>query len=622
MTAAADASTYRRDFPLADTASRHDKLPDWRNDVFVGVAPYRRRFKNLAAQADTLRPLWRDLRDYMAPQCGRWLDGTLGTGVWQPEKTFTPYDSSKIINGELQHIINTCVSGLKYSFTSAQKPWFLFSTLDKELAYNNVVRSWLDATRDTERDVLAGSNFYDAMNRIYYETCTFGPGVGIIDPDPVRKINVVPLTIGEYVLAEDHTSRIDTCYTRMEMTAEQLRQKFGDDNDGYSQEVKDALKDPDRMDERFGVIRAMQPIGAFGRPPFRVQADWKFESVYFLESSDDRGERAGAEKNVLRWEWHRTMPFVAVRWAQTSKHPYGVSPGMECLPDQIMLQGMESDYADAVEFEMKPPLVADAETAKDIKRHGRLTPGSVLVANGTGQNQGARPAYQVHPNYAEYRMHREVILDRIRKAFHYHRWVAMEQNERQMTATEVDARINEKLAQLAPIVESHHSELFNPALERIYFICLHDLGLILPPPPIMSGREFRIEYEGDYSKSIKQIEISRTKQFTFEIIQTAGSLAQISPQDAQAVIRNVDFAAGVRFIGRQYDIDPDIIRDESEVDRIAQAEAAQAKAMQERQDMAGMVDAAQKLGNTPYGQGNALDAIMPAGAEGGGNAPI
>lgn len=613
MTAA--ATTYRRDFALADAASRHDALPDWRNEVFAGVLPYRRRFKAMAEQADGLRPKWRDLRDYMAPQCGRWLDATLGSGTLLYERDFRPYDDSRIVNGEIRHIINTCVSGLKYSFTSVQKPWFLFSTLDRELAGNALVHAWLDGTRDTIRDVLAGSNFYDATNRLYLETSVFGVGVGIIDPDPKRKINVLPLTIGEYVLAEDVAGRIDTCYVRMEMTARQLRDKFGADNKGFSREVMDCIEDPARLDERFGVIRAMQPIGTFGEPPVPVRDEWRFESVYFLEAAD--GERDdGEERKVLRWEWHRTMPFIAVRWQQAGTHPYGVSPGMESLPDQKMLQEMESNYADAVEREINPAVVADAETAKDIRRNGRLSPGSVLVETGSGGQggRGVRAAYQVNPNFGEYRMQREVLTNRIRNAFHYSRWVAMEQNERAMTATEVDARINEKLAQLAPIVESHHSELFDPALERVYFICLHDLGLIPPPPDVMTGREFRIEYEGDYSKSIKQIEISRTRQFTIDVIQTAGSLIKLSPADATAVLRNIDFSEGARFIGRQYDVDPGIIRDEAEVERMAMAEAQQARQAQELQAAAGAVDAAQKLGNTPMGQGSALDAVM--GGEG------
>ncbi len=612
MTAA--ATTYRRDFTLADAASRHDRLPDWRNGVFVGVSPYRRRFKAMAQQADGLRPKWRDLRDYMAPQCGRWLDGSLASGVLVYDKDFQPCDDSRIVNGEIRHIINTCVSGLKYSFTSIQKPWFLFSSLDRELADNALVRAWLDGTRDTVRDVLAGSNFYDATNRIYLESSVFGVGVGIIDPDPKRKINVLPLTVGEYVLAEDAAGRVDTCYVRLEMTAMQLRDKFGPDNEGFSQDVRDCIDDPARLDERFGIIRAMQPVGTFGPPPFRVQEEWRYESAYFLESADS-DSADGEEKKVLRWEWHRTMPFIAVRWQHAGNHPYGVSPGWESLPDQKMLQEMESNYADAVEREINPAVVADAETAKDIRRNGRLSPGSVLVETGTGnQGRGVRAAYQVNPNFAEYRVNREVLINRIKNAFHYARWVAMEQNERQMTAYEVDARLNEKLAQLAPIVESHHSEMFDPGLERVYFICLHDLGLIMPPPDIMTGREFRIEYEGDYSKSIKQIEISRTRQFTMEIIQTAGGLANLSPGDASAVLRNVDFSKGVRFVGHQYDIDPGIIRDEAEVEQIAQAEAQQAQQAQQLQAVAGTVDAAQKLGNTPVGEGTALNAIM--GGEG------
>lgn len=617
MTAA--ATTYRRDFELADAASRHDKLPDWRNEVFAGVLPYRQRFKAMAEQADGLRPKWRELRDYMAPQCGRWLDATLGGGALLYERDFQPYDDSRIVNGEIRHIVNTCVSGLKYSFTSVQKPWFLFSSLDRDLADNALVRAWLDGTRDTIRDVLAGSNFYDATNRIYLETCVFGPGVGIIDPDPKRKLNVIPLTVGEYVLAEDAAGRIDTCYVRMEMTARQIRDKFGADNKGLSRAVLDCLEEPARLDERFGVIRAMQPIGTFGRPPVPIRDEWRYESAYFLEAAD--GERDDAEeKKVLRWEWHRTMPFIAVRWQRACNHPYGVSPGMESLPDQKMLQEMESNYADAVEREINPAIVADQETAKDIRRNGRLSPGSVLVEQAAGgQNgRGVRAAYQVNPNFSEYRMHREVLINRIRNAFHYSRWVAMEQNERAMTATEVDARINEKLAQLAPIVESHHSELFDPALERAYFICLHDLQLILPPPEIMTGREFRIEYEGDYSKSIKQIEINRTRQFIADAVQTAGGVANLSPGDATAALRNIDFAEGVRFIGRQYDVDPGIMRPEDEVERMAAEEARQVQQAQELQAAAGAVDAAQKLGATPMGQGSALDAVM--GGEGAADA--
>ncbi len=122
----------RRNFTLLDTESRSEKLPDWRNAVYVGVKPYRQRLAQLDRIAQGLRPQWQILRDFFAPHRGRQLEsGFTGDGQYRIHYKNNPKDN--ILNGSIHTILKTCVAGLEYSFTSPQNPWFSFADSRPEL---------------------------------------------------------------------------------------------------------------------------------------------------------------------------------------------------------------------------------------------------------------------------------------------------------------------------------------------------------------------------------------------------------------------------------------------------------------------------------------------------------
>ena len=66
-------------------------------------------------------------------------------------------------------------------------------------------------------------------------------------------------------------------------------------------------------------------------------------------------------------------------------------------------------------------------------------------------------------------------------------------NDRNMTATEVAQRHEDKLAILGPVIENQNSEFLSPLIDRVYDIAEFK-GLIPPPPEELEGQEIRIEY--------------------------------------------------------------------------------------------------------------------------------
>ncbi|MCC8180609.1 MAG: head-tail connector protein [Planctomycetes bacterium] len=523
---------------------------------------YRKRWQQLDRLADDWKPLWREVNEYVLPWSGRFLHSSR--------------DAREIRRGQNVHnsvtynAIQTAAAGLHGGLTSPSRPWFEITHPDEDMMEITGVREWVHLVQNAQRQVLAQSNFYAAVQDLYYEALAYGQGVTLVEKDADGGVvRFRTLTCGEYRLGNGPDLRINTVYRRLTMTAPQMREAFG--RERLPEAAARALAD-NRVDQRFRLVQAIQPWNFLegGR-----SGAGRYESVYFMEE--------GSGDQVLAKRAYRTRPFVAVRWGSIGDDVYGYSPGQMALADIRQLQTQERAYVNAVNWIADPAwLVSDS--LKDRLARGEIRPGAIVGANPQEAQHLFRPLMKPVFDFANIRLKIQDVEERIRQTFYNPLFLMVQAREGRMTATEVMQLVEEKAAVLGPVLERFQSELFDPVLERVFDIMDRDFAMIPPPPREIAGEGLKIEYISMLAQAQKQAGLSGMTHF----LAVAGEIAARFPESALKI--NPDEAIDqLAFIDN---VPPKVVRSDDEVSRLRKEAAVRDTAraeMEEADQAAGIV---------------------------------
>ena len=547
----------------------------------IDAAPYRKRWHELDRLAERWKPLWREVNEYVLPWSGRFL--------------YSDRDRQEVRRGQNVHnsvtynAIQTAASGLHGGLTSPSRPWFELAHPDEQLMENARVKMWIHQVQNSQRLMLAKSNFYSAVQDLYYEALAYGQGVTLMERDLGGGcVRFRTLTCGEYRLANGADLRIDSVYRRLMLTAAQMRTVFKDSR--LPKKVEEALGRGDR-DRVFYLIQAIQPWGFFDNSS---SDRWKFESVYFLEDG-------GREEAVITRRGYSTRPFVAVRWGQIGDEVYGHSPGQMALADIRQLQTQERAYVNAVNWIADPAwLVSDS--LKDHLARGEIRPGAIIGASPQDAQHLFRPLLRPLFDFANIRLKIQDVEERIRMAFYNPLFLMVQSRQGQMTATEVMQLVDEKASVLGPVLERFQAELFDPVLARLFDIMAGELAMMPAAPPEMVNQALKVEYVSLLAQAQKQAGLTGMTHFlavSGEIIRNfPEAAAKINPEEA------IDQMAVI------YNAPAPVVRSDDEVAGIREKAAAQQVQEAQLATIERGADIAKTLGATSMGNGNALDALV------------
>lgn len=544
---------------------------------------YRRRLVELDEEFDSegYKSHMKELADYFLPRRGRYLvsdQGKIQDGVKKHQK---------IINGSSSDAIRILAAGMQGGLTSPSRPWFRLNTSDPDMTEYGPAKWWLSLVRDLMLERLQRSNFYPSTHYLYSEVPVFSTGCMMIEEDFKTVIRCRPFTIGEYRIGVNDQYRVDTLYTRAAFTVKQLVEKFGIEN------VSDAVKnlwEKGTYQRTFEVVRAIQP-NALRTAGTMTARGKKLESVYY--------EVAGDQDKVLRRAGYDSIPFVAPRWEVAGVSTYGNDcPGMTALGDCKMLQKMEEKKLKKIDKHTDPPM--NAPSAMKGKG-GTIISGGVNYIDVSQGQQSFTPVYQTDANIGDIATEIDRVERRIRSMFFNDLFLAVLNEEKKMTATEVAKRYEEKMVVLGPVIEQLQSEMLDVLLDRTYQI-MWNFGLIPSPPPEMAGMPLKIEYIGLLSQAQKMVGTASIEQ----VATFVGGIAAINPEavdkfDADQAIDVYSDAVGVA---------PMIIRSDDKVAQIRAARAKQQQMAQSAQLAQVGAKAAKDLGDAKVGQSSALEALM------------
>lgn len=547
------------------------------------VGKLRSRHKALLTERSEWLTDWRTLAEHFLPRRFRALDES-------SVNTNKPGLTDTLVNNESVRAMRVLAAGMQGGMTSPARPWFRLGVPEPEIEQASTVKEWLADVQRILLNVMARSNFYDAIHQVYAELGTFGTTCVFALEDDDTVVRYRTLTTGEYCLISGAEGRIKGVFRMIDMTAEQMVEKFG--QGAVSPAVLTAFKDHGTKDTWFQVVHVVLPNPKRAPKNLLNGQSKSFESFYYEYAKDSET----ASPHMLEYGGYESQPFAGPRWDVIGSDIYGRGPGMDALNDVKMLQSMSSTLLKAMHKQADPPVVAPTDFW-DIN----TVPGGINYID-TNKSEQLRPLYQVKADVAGAAALIQQTKDDIREGLYNDLFKMLAISDRgNMTATEVKQRIEEKLIMLGPVIERLHAELLDVLIDRTFDICLRR-GLLPPPPEELQGRELKVEYISLLAQAQKMIGTSAIDQFMAMV----GTYAEIFPEMAD--IPDIDE------VGNQYSemlgVDPKLIRGQDDRDERRDAREA---AMAAQAEMEKATQGAQAIRDI----GGAVPDSMIEGALGG-----
>ena len=174
-------------------------------------------------------------------------------------------------------------------------------------------------------------------------------------------------------------------------------------------------------------------------------------------------------------------------------------------------------------------------------------------------------------------------------------------DNKNMTATQVNAINNEQMMMIGPVYERLDHELLDPFIGRTFGI-MDRMGLIPPVPEELAGQELEIEYISMLAQAQQMVGLGGIDRLTTY----AGEIAQLNPD----VLDKFDADEAVDQYARMLGVPAAIVRSDETVAEMRHRRAEQQAQMQQ------MAAAAQMAQTANQGAGAVRQAAQAA--EGGG----
>lgn len=556
-----------------------------------------KRWKKLEDDRSSWRTQWQEISDYLLPRRGRYLI--------ESQNTKGRKRNTNIIDNTGGQSLRVLSAGMMSGLTSPARPWFRLKAAHADVMQGEGVKAYLGEVETKMRAVLASSNFYNSISSVYSELGAFGTSVLYRRRHPDTLVNYRTLTAGEYAIAENDYNQVDTMAREFTMTVSQIVEQFvwnplteDFEWEKASKQVK-LLWQQKSYDQLISVIHMIQPRRNNERDLSRMDGVNRPYADLYMEKGSD-------EDTLLREDGFDRKPFFAVRWDVLGGDVYGVSPGMEHLGDIKQLQHEQRRKAQAIDKMVNPPMTAP----NSLKgKPTTVLPGGTTYVDPLNGGAGFAPAYQVTPRISELLQDIQEVQARISRGFYADLFAMMISSDRRnITATEVAERHEEKLVQLGPVLQRLNSEFLDPIIGDLYLILLED-GQLPEIPEALEGVDLNITYVGLLAQA-QEAAAAATMERTLAF---AGNLIGV----AEDIMDNFDTDESVREYAEILGNSPKVLREVGERDKIRANRAAAAQQAQQMEQaqmaaaaMGDAAGAAKTLSETDSTSPNALTTLL------------
>jgi len=524
--------------------------------------------------------LWRELADYYLPKRYVWLQSAREQRVRSAKN---PY----ILDSTGTFAARTLAGGMMNGITSPSRPWFKLRIpgYDDD---GGPVSLWCDEVARRMMWVMGESNFYNSMAVLYLDLVVFGSAASLIYEDDETDIRCYNPALGEFYFGQSSRLAVDTFAREYQQTAKQLCQMFGEENLCETTRLKYKKGGADAL-ALIDVTHLIEPnLGESAVPK-----KFAYRETYWETSAP-----AGV---VLVQRGFNELPGIFPRWECTANDSYGSSPGMDALGDVIQLQQETKRKAQGLDKMINPPIIADIQLQH---RPTALMPSGITYVAGQN-NIGAKPLYQIPAPINDMTNDIRDVQGRIKETFFNGLFDMISQLETVRSATEIDARREEKLVLLGSVLERFENEALDPAIDRIYNIMARR-KLLPPVPEGLPAAGIEVQYVSILSVAQRAVAAAPMERW----LQLVGSVAGLYP----GALDIPNFDELIRNYGNDIGVETRNMNPREVVEAQREAKAQQAQQEQLAAVTPVIADSAKTLSETDTGGGsNALQQLLAAG---------
>jgi len=542
----------------------------------------RQRYQTLWGIRKTVEQDWDLIEKFIAPlRGGKFFQDQTSEHEIDWRRGRDVFDSTAILAA------NTLASSVHGALTSPSTRWFSLRFRDDNLNIEDKATEWLQACGERIWYALQDSDFNLEVNEAYQDLVCFGTTCIIEEAESEvewKGIDFSTLPIREIYFEQDHKGQVLNFYRRLQWTALQIVEKFGEDK--VTDSIKERAKQPGQADAKITVIYAIYPRKGkqdVDTTKLLTPKQRPYESRYILEESAEQiGETGG----------YYEMPAYLPRWQKTSGSMWGFGAGTIAISDVMTLNTIIEQRLSAAAKAIDPPsLVTERGLLSDLD----LEPGGLTVVRDIN---GAKP----YESGAKFEVAEGMIQDlrlNINRMFLVDRLELKESPA--MTATEVNARYDLMQRLLGPVLGRLQSDFLDPMIERTFKILFRS-GQLPPMPKVLEGMnsEMDIEYIGPMGRAQKTDQVQAITMWAQQMTE----LGQFYPETAMLV----DAQAMGRELAKSLNIPATIVRSKEEVDQMVDAQKQQ-EAQQRQLEMA------MGGGQAMQAVGDGTKALKEAGGE-------
>lgn len=510
-----------------------------------------KEYERMKAERVNWDEYWEDLAEYFIPR----KDNVYGYKLEGERKNFRLYDSTSLISLEL------LASSLHGMLTNPSSVWFDLETGVPELDRRKEVREYLQLCVKIMIDTLNQSNFQEEIHETYLDLGGIGTTVLAIEEDELFDVRFHSAPIYSSYVCENERGIIDKVARCMSWTWRQIIRKFGEEAFEGHPDCIDLYREKPHMKEE--VIFIVEPIND----------DKPNETTY-------KGYYVLRKKNLLLKEVkYNSWPFAVPRWTKLNEETYGRCPAMKALPDVKMLNAVMRTTIRGMQKVVDPPLM--------IPDNGFLLPVNTTPGGSNFYRTGMRDRIEVFPVASRPDVGLDFI-ENIRERVREHFFIDQLQliNQRDMTATEVMQRTDERLRFLGPILGRLNNELLKPIVDRVFDI-LNRRGKLPAPPPILRDQaDLKIVYTSQIAKAQRTGEANTL----MKVLQATGPILEVMP----SILDTINGDEVLRYNAQIFGLPEKMLRSEKEVGEIRNSRAEQEQRMMQAQQENIQADTAQK----------------------------
>lgn len=501
---------------------------------------------------------WQDAYDYTYPQLGQGFSGIKDNGTAESKK-------ARLLDSTGTDATRTLASALISGMTPANSQWLSLriSGLDDMSAAGHYLSQCAELVWRNIHSANYDSEIFGSM----LDFCIAGSFVLYVDIDRSRGGFVFEQwPVAECWWASTSRAKVDMIFRKHALTAAQAVNQFGSN---AGEKVRAAFeKNPM---EQVHYLHAIGPRQVYAQGG-KLARNKPFYSVYISIADNTIVSESGFDE----------FPCMVPRSTKLPGSDYATGLVADALPDIKELNELKRYEKSAAELAISGMWIAQDDGVLN-PRTVKVGPRRVIVASTvdamkpllTGSD--FKVAFQSEATLQN-NIRRTLMADVL----------TMANGSGQMTATEVNERMNIIRQQMAPMYGRLQAEFLIPMVERCFMLMLRNNALPAPPDDL-NDVDFHVVFDNPLARAQKLAQATAIQQAVAFVAQ----YSQLIP----GIGDNLDADNATRELFSTLGVPADVIRSNDDVKELRQQQqqAAEAQQAQAMQNQLGMQNASEQI---------------------------